>query len=419
MLNYLSKIPDGVNIIIFLWAVVGLLLYFIDRKEKKDGLLFLYFAVIGLMIFWRVLIGIKTSRYAAGLILPFCVIAALFFYYAGRRRHLCVRLAIYVFMVITGCIIIKMNCTAFSKSHFCFLLAESFDFCEDNNDNVTFMTYSTHFTRIERLSHLTSKHIAKLEAEEANADIFNVNQADNGTTSDTIMNIPSGTLTDEIAVYSKLTPLVRIIANKKGSKQQMMYCLTPDNTCLPIFNNQIAPYPANLLKNGDFEILDSKEESYSKLKLHLNDSTFIDSPDDKIRTPRNAYFTASEALSSPPEVSVSDQFAIAGGHSARIKVQDGTASLLFEEHFSNGAYDCSVLIKGKQDSRILVYCDENRNDKWQQNKILSFTIPDSRIHQVKAKFSVDDLEEKDYFLLGISVEGDVYFDNFVLNKQEN
>ena len=67
MLDAAQKIPKGVNIIIFIWALIGLYILIRDPKFKKDFYFWLYTLVIAFMVAWRVAIRILTSRYASGL----------------------------------------------------------------------------------------------------------------------------------------------------------------------------------------------------------------------------------------------------------------------------------------------------------------------------------------------------------------
>ena len=52
MLDAAQKIPKGVNIIIFIWALIGLYLLIRDPKFKKDFYFWLYTLVIAFMVAW-------------------------------------------------------------------------------------------------------------------------------------------------------------------------------------------------------------------------------------------------------------------------------------------------------------------------------------------------------------------------------
>lgn len=229
MFHYLSKIVTGVNIIVFMWAMAGLLFHVTDRKAKKDSRFYLYSAVIVVMIAWRVLFRISTARYSTGLILPFIVISSYFFCNAFRKRHILIRLVIYAFIVCTGIIILKMNCDAWSKSHFCFFIAESFDYLDRTGNDYMFRTYSSHFNRTARLAHLHGDHVAIPETR-VNKDIANPALAyKKPIVSETVLNIPTDVLSNDVAVYSRLKLLVHLVANPAGTKRQYIYLLSSGN----------------------------------------------------------------------------------------------------------------------------------------------------------------------------------------------
>ena len=53
--------------------MIGLFLLLRDPKIRKEKLFYISLAAVGFMVAWRILFRITTSRYAAGLILPFVV----------------------------------------------------------------------------------------------------------------------------------------------------------------------------------------------------------------------------------------------------------------------------------------------------------------------------------------------------------
>ena len=127
MLEAAQKIPKGVNIVIFIWALIGLYFLLRNPKIRKDFYFWLFTAVIGFMVAWRIVIRILTSRYAAGLIVPFAVLAAVFLVNSAKRRHFIVRLGIYVLIAVTGFIVLKMNVDSTTRNSYSDMIAEVFE----------------------------------------------------------------------------------------------------------------------------------------------------------------------------------------------------------------------------------------------------------------------------------------------------
>ena len=135
--------------------------------------------------------------------------------------------------------------------------------------------------------------------------------------------------------------------------------------------------------------------------------------------PRHAYFSAVEDLEVPPEVNAENDFRIAGDHSVRIKASGKDVFLMFDREFPNGEYEYSVLVTGKKGTRLrLVY--EVYGDRGREVRpIATFNIPDKRLFQITAHFSVRDLAPGEHFQAGVLVQkGEAYFDNFSLNESE-
>lgn len=421
MLESISKLSNGVNIIIFMWTVTCFLFFVTDRKRKIGQLAMIYLAGIAVMIPLTILIVkiYDTSRYATGLILPFTVFAAIFLYDFAKRRHILIRLFLLAYIICTGIIILKMNFDDMSKNHFCYLLAETYDHLDQNGDKNLFKTYSSHFHRISRLSKINKEAHVSVFDTLVDLDITLDYQA--YPHSNLFLNIPKENISDDTAALSNLKMLAHIVANEKGTKRQFIYSWISANQCTPVSGDKIPPYEPNLLDNGDFEVLDSAEESYEKLKAHIADySSLCNTADEAVRTPRFVYYQAEGDLSSHPVFSVSDANAIDGHNSARIRFPDGQADLFFQKHFSDGQYECSMLIQGSRGTTVWVLRDENRDGKRKTKRMVLFEIPDNRIYKLTTRFSVDGLGRDDFFLIGARVQnGEACLDDFMLRRTES
>ena len=81
----------------------------------------------------------------------------------------------------------------------------------------------------------------------------------------------------------------------------------------------------------------------------------------------------------------------------------------------NGDYTYSFLVKGKPGTEVVMIIDKFQNSSWIVQSLAHFIIPDKGLYKIEAIFSVDDLKEKEYFLVGARIyRGEAYVDNFCL-----
>lgn len=422
MLEALEKIPKGVNIIIFIWAVIGLFLLLMNPKVRKEKLFWCSLAVAGFMVFWRILFGIDTSRYAAGLILPFTVSASYLVCTAGRKKHILVRIPLCIAIACSGFIILKMNTDSVFRNYDDDIVSEIFRDFERDRDIRMFRAPWKDFSRILFSSRLGGKLKATAwddehESEKVHKYLVNYDIV----YPDTVYNLDSRMIEDDAEVWdilkSKHTQIASLVEDTRKKKRQLIFLLTTSNQGAPVSENRIPPYRPNLLDNGDLEELDSPEVSGAKMKEHFGDLVAdADEANRKVRTPRNAYFSVAADTASLPEVNAEDGSAIAGKHSARIRAAKDAAYLMFDKCFSNGKYDYSMLIKGETGTNVSILCEIVREDGSREiRRIGSFIIPDRRLFQISTHFSMEDLNGEDCFRAGVSVQkGEAAFDNFSL-----
>ena len=425
MLESLGKIPKGVNIIVFIWAMIGLVLLLRDPKIRREKLFYIGLLAVGFMVAWRVLFRITTSRYAAGLILPFIVLASYFLYDSGKRRHWFVRLVLYTAIACTGIIVLKMNLDSVTRNESAVAVAEVFRNIDGNRGNRMYMFRAPwkDFRRIYYFSRMDGNILGVYDVPKL---ILNYSEV----YVDTVLNVEARAMKDdalasgvsENAVWDKLKRDGRLIASvveeSNAKKKQLVYLLSSGNQCVPVLKDRILPYRPNLLDNGDLEDLDTPEESREKLEAHLGEyALFPDGADPAARTPRAAYFSVKSGSASIPEVGVRGDFPIDGNNSARIRIPGGTAFLMFDRRFSNGTYEYSALVQGEKGTMVRILYEVCKDGSRETRSLAMLRIPDKRVFLIKAHFSVDDLGQNDYFQAGASVQnGEAYLDDFSLTQ---
>lgn len=422
MFEAFGKIPKGVNIIIFIWAAVGLVLMLRDPKFRKEKLFYVSLVVIGFMVIWRILYGIDTSRYAAALILPFTVFAAYLLYDSGKKRHFLVRLALYIALACSGFILPKMIQDSVFRNYSSDVMSEMFRDLDKTHRDYIFRTPGKDFSRILFASNLRRNikvyvwddESREQERERVHKYVINYKTV----YPDSVFNVDARTIKGDKEVWDRLGPkqIASLVEDTRKEKKQLVFILSSDNQCVPVSENRFEPYRPNLLDNGDLEALDSPEESFDKLKANIGIGALDhDGPDPAVRTPRSAFFSSASGNvdATPPEVSVQNDLSIAGDHSARIRAADDAASLMFDKRFSNGKYEFSMLAKGETGTSISVVCEVCKDSGREVRTIAKLTLPDRRLYRITTHLSIDDLNDDDYFLAGVSVKnGEAYFDNF-------
>lgn len=426
MLESLGKIPKGVNIIVFIWALIGLVLLLRDPKIRKEKLFYIGLLAVGFMVAWRVLFRITTSRYAAGLILPFVIFASYFLYNSGKRRHGFVRLVLYIAIACTGIIVLKMNLDSVTRNESAVAVAEVFRNIDGSRRNRMYMFRAPwkDFRRIYYFSRMDGNILGVYDVPKL---ILNYSEV----YVDTVLNVEARAMKDDVlasgvseqAVWDKLKRDGRLIASvveeSNAKKKQLVYLLSSGNQCVPVLKDRIPPYRPNLLDNGDLEELDTPEEFREKLVANLGEYVLSsDGADSAVRTPRASYFSVKSGSESiPEEVGIRNDFPIDGNNSAWIRIPNGTAFLTFDRRFSNGTYEYSALVQGEKGTMVRILCEVCKDGSRKTRTVAMLRIPDKRIFLITAHFSVDDLGQNDYFQVGASVQnGEAYLDDFSLTQ---
>lgn len=451
-----ETIPKGVNEVLFVWAAIGIFLLLRHRKDLKDqAYLYIGLIVIAFMVFWRMFFLNISSRYSFGLILPLAVIASGFLLNGlKKRRRPLVRFALLAAIVVSTIIMVWMNFNGLTRNGHYDIMAEIFSGLDTpkvkekqpvlprQKKNYIFTVEKEHFFHIGVIGGLDRTHMEAMDndttLDEYLADYSRVYPI-------TLVNVMSRDNNEEPTRNGyRITKLVSLCENKKKPKYRLIYSIVPDfaDQCVPISASQIGPYPANLLENGDFELMDSAEESAEKLKLHVPEGAMIAT--DEFQTPRNAFFSANlpekrktnallevrwdwvrNLINFPqqrlPECGLaSGEDAIVGNSSVRINAPDVPARLMFERLLPDGNYECTLLVRGSRGTEITVLYDESRNNERKTVPVATAKLMDRRPYRITARFSVNGLAEGDRFQFGVEVvKGEASLDNVTLTVQNN
>ena len=416
MLESFEKIPKGVNLILFIWAAVGLFFMLRDAKVRKEKIFYACLAMIAFMIFWRTLIRLISSRYAICLILPLTVSAAYLVFIQGKRRHVLVRVALSAALAVSGFLFLKMNTNSVFRNYSSNILSEMFKDIESSREKHLYVASWKDFSRVYYASRLGDS-ITSIR----DKDIHDYVVGYRNVYPDVFFNVESRSIADDPVVLEMLRDkqVASLIDDTDKNKKQYVYLLSSENKCVPVSESRIAPLRPNLLENGGLEQLDSPEESYGKLKAHVEQYAMLRNAGESIRTPRNAFFHTAPGNGFPPEFNTQESGAIDGNRSVWIGIPDGSAGLMFDQRFSNGKYDYSMLGKGKTGTRICIFFEAEKNGSRETVPVATFTIPDKRLFRITSKISVDDLDREDGFRVGVSVRnGEAYFDDFSVTPSE-
>ena len=431
MLESLEKIPKGVNIVIFIWAMIGLFLLLRNPKMRKEKLFLISLGILSFMAAWRVLFHISTSRYAAGLILPFVIFASYFLYNSRKRRHVLVRLVLYAAIACSGVIVLKMNLDSVTRHESAVAVSEVFRAVDGSGGNYMFRAPWKDFPRIYYFSRMKDGILGVYEP-----DTFILNYSN--VFKDTVLYIETKDIwgndrektagTDSgnrksARVQEKLNRKYKLIASLvedvDDNKKHFIYILSSDNRCVPVLKDRIPPYRPNLLDNGNLEELDTAEESREKLKSFLGDRSLPpDAAGPVAGTPRSVGFSVGpDSTTALPEVGIQNDSRIDGNNSARISIPDGTASMIFDRRFSNGDYEYSMLVQGKKGTTVRAVCEITKDGVRTVRQIATLLIPDGRLFLITTHFSVEDLGQDDFFQVGATVRnGEANLDNFSLTR---
>jgi hypothetical protein len=227
---------------------------------------------------------------------------------------------------------------------------------------------------------------------------------------------------DKIEIKSQLSKsrhILSIYAQKNKKRRENIYAVESKATIQILSKNKTIPPESGILKNGDLELLDSPEESFKKLKNHIGRYALFFDYDESKRTPVNAYFyNASIYTQYLPNYNCLNGCAISGNNSAYFDIKKGNGYILFNQKLQSGVYEFSFVFSGKSNTTICILYDLYKNKAWNETPLATYTISNNNTHRIRTSFSVGDLNDNEFFLVGAWVNGEAYLDNFCLIRKD-
>ena len=414
-----TTIPKSVNEFIFVLAAIGIVLL-IQRKEKR-----LYSCLLpltALMVAWRLVFRIDSSRYALILIYPLTFFAA---YLLGNLLKSGKKYSKIILLGLLAVIMFfwsKKNYDVTQINTNLNVIAEIHERYNKTNKDHTLVMHFEDAGRV--LYHERTKGPCVLYSDAQAISDFssllnNFRIVNFNILYDLIVN-PKDTCRIKVAQNRiRYKQILSIFCQKNKKKKHCMFLVETLADCRPVSRKDILYDENNILDNGNFEDVDSPERSYSKFKAHIDDYSTFYEYNPLIRTPRNAFFdNAASTTQSRPYYNCSNDNPIAGQHSVCITNTTSSGSMiLFEQKIPAGEYEYSALVRGKKNTKINLLYYANVEKKWHLNTLATFIVPDKRLYLIKASFVVDTPAKDDYLRVGASMAGGTAsFDNFMLNR---
>lgn len=420
--TFLRLIPKAVNELIFYFTAICSV-FFLYRNRKKIVIPSISILII-FMILWRVYVQINSSRYALALVIPFTLLFSFICYkFATCRNIYCIGfLSIFLFVYLF------------------LILKKAFPISSDNLSLYYISDFNNYFSRRSTniLFFLPDKDILRIVYNSNPHRNQNLHYFRNNDQSPEDFIRKYNTINFD-AIYSATvkthsfsepqTDNDNISFKKIGS---IYYQKDKKNTIHYYFiRNLLGAYTiadqtdlmldSGLLINGGLESVDTPEDSYDKLKKNIKNYSTYYSYDSSILTPVNSYFHSVSVLpDNLPYFNCSNVSPISGNYSAQIRTTNGSSYLFFNQKFFNGSYHYSFLLRGDKFTHVSIVVDYYKNHKWMPIQDVSFYIPDSNTYKLEKSFSVKDLKEGDYFILGANISsGEAFLDNFYLQKTDD
>ena len=223
LFDYITKIVKGVNVIIFIWTIPGVYLVLKQRRGKDNRKLYLFFAVTGFMIAWRVAIKIITSRYSVALIIPFALFAAFFLVDSGKKRHGLVMSALCAFVICTFVVYVDMNFDSISRYHYSTVVSDVFRKYDETQESF-YIVRRAEYSRIPFMS-ATKNAVRPIKDSETFYDFF---KKQGGIYPGTIVYYQIRKNVDGLRGFRNVKCLVSLPQNEDGSKRQVICSIAPE-----------------------------------------------------------------------------------------------------------------------------------------------------------------------------------------------
>ena len=408
----MDKLVQGVNEVVFIGGILGIVAFLLKTKTSYLHKVAISGVFFFIMVFWRIYFApALSSRYFAILIFPFSILTSYYIVSGLKVRHKACRFFVILTLIVGFLAITNKIISTSVTDHMIFNLANAFQNKLRTRNNYKILLNEK---ELERIKHYTPADKGIIRENTIPDDEIVLFDKKYITTYYTTL---VHTVSKEIKDSEKLKMIVSL-NNPKNLKKHQIFAIEPHSKCKAISLSEVYKDDLNnsLLQNGDLEILDSEEESFSKFCANVSDYASYYNESSKARTAQNMCFRSSGSLSSMPVFTVSEEDAIAG-HSAVISYQDGLAYLMFNQRFHNGKYKYSITLKGEKNTDICLVCRKNKKKHWELESVALFKIPDKRLFHINTTFNVNDLEEKEYFIVGVWVKnGYAVLDNFYLEE---
>ena len=416
---FFSKIPKSVNEILFLIGIFGFI-FVLKNKRNKACMRFLLVATIT-MFTWRFLYRIDSSRYASGLIIFFSLFSAFFLKKTLFRNGT----SLFISIIIISLWLLSWglkNYNINSNNTNLKILAEVHE--RENRKNKRSLMYITEeeYFRIKQLE----KGRYMLEAysnttTDSDLHSYANNYIKAGITSFFDMIVKSSDKPEKkTSLPNNCKQVVSFFSQKNKKKRHLVFKVQSDTTVYVVSNNTILEPDSGLLSNGDFETIDSLEDSYKKLKSHITNYSSFFSLSDARHTPYNAYFYNDPLYTkSLPYYNCTDINSISGKYSAIIDIKQGYGYLVFYQKIKGGKFQYSALLRAAKGTQICFLYKTSKSD--QQNRLVPLThfiVPDGRIYSISKSFEVNDLDDQDYFTFMLWVKGMAVLDNIIIKPVE-
>ena len=423
MLEVLTKsIPKATNEIVFALGMIGLI--FGLYKYKKYPYIRIVIWTTFVMIIWRAVFRINSSRYAAVLIFPFTFFAAFFLSSLLRNKR---RISFLLVVLIgTGTVFnwIYKSYNISEANMYLETLAELHERLNNQKDKYKLTILSDDYYRIkqkEKTENAIESYYKKASISNLSSYIENYRLVDQKTLYCITVDAKENNTINSKSQLSRNKLLLSFFAQKNKKKKNLVYKIETENTSfLTLSQNKIIEPESGLLNNGDLELLDTPEQSYKKLKAHIENYYLYFDFDKSKQTPLNAYFYNDSIYTRYlPDYNCLNPKSLSGANSAKIISPNAPGYLLFNQHFHSGSYEYSLIFSGKKDTKICILYDLYANNKWNVNSLGSCIIPCKGTFQIKTSFSVSGLKPGEFFLVGAWVYGEAYLDNFCLHLTSN
>ena len=256
-MDFIAKIINGVNIFIFIWMVLGVYFALRQKKLKDKRKLYLFFAVTGFMVAWRVAIRIITSRYSVALIIPFVIFAAFFLVKSGKKKHVLVTLTLCVFVICTFAIYAKMTFDSVSRYHYSTIASDVVKKFDETRKNV-YVIRRAEYTRLTCMS-ATKSDVRTIKDSESFCDY---SKKEDSAHPPMIVYYQVKKERDPLRGVKKAKPLVSMPQNENGTKKQIISFVSSSHEIAPVSETEKETCLPNLREKGDSEEIRSRNESF-------------------------------------------------------------------------------------------------------------------------------------------------------------